>query len=92
MSNWKEELITEFRKLLNSLNDLGKHNLTEPKKGDIYYGGIETEQFLLNFINQLRLKDRDGLIKMIKNSLHGKTGMFINSEILIQLIQDYYNK
>ncbi len=40
---WKEE----FRKLLNELNDLNDHHATDhPIKGDMYFDGIEIEQFI----------------------------------------------
>lgn len=49
--DWREE----FRTRLIELDDCNTHmnNIHEPIKGDIYFDGIEIEQFISNLISQI---------------------------------------
>ncbi len=50
LREFEEKFRKQFRELLISLSDITTNNDTSrPLKGDIYFDGIETEQWILNF-------------------------------------------
>ena len=63
----KEDWKKEFRKLLSDLNDLSEElSIEEPIKGDIYFDGIEVEQFISQKLQEARAEERRKVREIMK--------------------------
>ena len=81
MYNWKEEFNYKFGRFdFETQGDEWGHRGTEAD-----------ESYILEFIEELRLKDRDELIKIVID-FYTIAPKYRTKDKLQKMIQDYYNK